>query len=156
MEPRKIKDLAPKPSDALQAMVDGLKAQSKRDDFEIDMRTFGMKGMTICFGCAATCAIQQLAGIDFTMKTGISCEMYRAETLNLEIGEMSRFESVIDNARCGNLSNLLRFYYGDEWKEETKLPSELVHHGVQLRTDDWRNKIHLFDDIIFQLKMRGV
>ena len=36
----RIKDTVTQPSEALQAMIDGLEKQSKRDGFEIDMESF--------------------------------------------------------------------------------------------------------------------
>lgn len=50
MQKRSIKELAPKPSDAIKAMIDGLINQNQRDDFEIEMRTFGASGMNMCYG----------------------------------------------------------------------------------------------------------
>ena len=53
--------IAKKPSVALKAMCDGLERQSKEPDFEIDMGTFFRRTQGVCVGCAATCAILELA-----------------------------------------------------------------------------------------------
>ena len=50
---------------ALQAMVDGLKRQSKRKGFMVDMVTFGNVSPETCYGCAATCTLQEMYGVNF-------------------------------------------------------------------------------------------
>lgn len=85
MRTRKIKSIVSKPSEAVQAMIDGLK---NRRGLRINMGTYGQsedEKSKICYGCAATCTVQQVAGkkipaslIDFTHE--------RARALSFKIG----------------------------------------------------------------------
>jgi hypothetical protein len=97
-----------KPSVALQAMVNGLQAQSNRDDFRIRMSTYGAYGGGICYGCAATCALQELAQVNFDFPA-ISSLKKRAAACSFSYEETDKFEAAIDNARLGELAGLFRF-----------------------------------------------
>jgi hypothetical protein len=112
---RLIKDLAPKPSDAIKAMLEGLRTLPGCD-FEVDMATFGDttwkwqkdRQVEICCGCAATCAVHQLAH----KKPDPSHMGYRtrANYLGLYYGDMRNFEAAIDDFRRGNASQLFWYY----------------------------------------------
>ena len=93
-----------KPSDALEYMCDGLLAQDKREDFKVDMSTFGGTDGQICFGCAATSAIQEIAGQNLT-----DSNIKRRELIGFDLSELRVFESVIDFSRVGILTPLFGF-----------------------------------------------
>jgi hypothetical protein len=63
MAMRKISDIISKPSEALQEMLNGLNESKTWKNFELDMDTYGevSRGVTICFGCAATCTVYAIA-----------------------------------------------------------------------------------------------
>jgi hypothetical protein len=99
-----IKDIITKPSEALQAMVDGLLEQSKRGDFKIDMDTYGTYDENnICCGCAATCTVQKLLNKNLD-KENIDYESH-SEFFGIE--DIIEFESVMNEARMGYFSILI-------------------------------------------------
>ena len=108
---RKIKDIISKPSQAIRAMVEGLKAQSLRKDFVIEMGTFGSLQDQLCAGCAATCAIQQIAGKNFT-DWRIEKVLSRANFLYFEMGDLDYFEAIIDFIRQAEGLECLFHYFG--------------------------------------------
>ena len=93
-----------KPSDALEYMCDGLLAQDEREDFKIDMTMYGGTDGKVCFGCAATSTIQEIAGQNLTLQN-IS---YR-ELIGFDTDELFGFEMVINEARLGLLHSLFEF-----------------------------------------------
>lgn len=88
---------------AVEAMITGLEVHSKRKDFIIDMTTYGKAtGPDICFGCAATCAVQQLCGIDLKPGTFINRKSHwRAATLKVDMSDLEYFEQAINDLRTG-------------------------------------------------------
>lgn len=102
-------------SQVVRAMVNGLKRYGDDPDFEIRMATYGavqrtLEGREICMGCAATCAIQELAGVRFTpddieIVTGLSAEnafYNHATATGWPIEEVDIFENAVDALRGGN------------------------------------------------------
>ena len=97
-----------KPSRALQAMCDGLDAALRRDDFDVNMNTFGRVSV-ICYGCAATCTVLQAEG----WKDGLDLQ---ARVISLggpdpKVNHVDTwvFEQAIDSARYGILSRLAEY-----------------------------------------------
>lgn len=112
---RSIKELAPKPSDAIQAMLDGLQALSG-DGFRVNMNTYGevrnsLVGSSppVCFGCAATFAAHWLAGKEPNASLLRSREG-RAMHLGFLYTDLEQFERAIDAFRYGRIWPLLSFY----------------------------------------------
>ena len=104
---------------ALQAMVDGLERQSKRKGFVVDMKTFGEDGGETCFGCAATCALQEMYGVNFDA-SNVDPRGERARALGERWQRLNRFEYDMDSARCGYLAGLaalcgINNYEGADW-----------------------------------------
>lgn len=60
----KIREKITKPSEMVRAMINGLRRQDEREDFHIKMDKWAglgsLDGKPVCFGCAATCAVQEL------------------------------------------------------------------------------------------------
>jgi hypothetical protein len=114
-----------KPSELLQAMVDGLMRHKDLPDFKVDMETFGRAEDDICYGCAATCALSELMGTthpeavrgfkdeyEQPWMTGLSyvtsyrtMEKYSGTYDRAEL--IDRIETAIDSARRGNTDPLL-------------------------------------------------
>ena len=86
-----LETIRQKPSSAIRAMIDGLKKQSQREGFEVCMGTYGEYRTGICFACAATCALQELAGVDFTDDM-ISTVGSRAAVTGFDPVELRKFE----------------------------------------------------------------
>lgn len=141
---RKIKDIISKPSQALQAMIDGLRNQDSRTFFEVDMLTYGTSRGQTCFGCAATCAIQQITQVNLTPQN--ICK--RTDAFLVDEKDMYSFEYAIDTARQGSLGVLFR-YFG------LKCPEKYLETGWYLFNESWRNKLHLIEEVIIELKKEG-
>lgn len=107
---KKVKDIISKPSEAVRAMVDGLKEASKRSDFIIDMNTFGNNVGDICCGCAATCAIQKVFDYNFTAYN-IYGKATKATALKADVNDLGHFESAIDELRTGYPRSILMYFH---------------------------------------------
>lgn len=126
---------------AVEAMIDGIQAQDQRSDFKIDMHTFGDVKSGICFGCAATCAVQQLAGVNLTA-TNIHD---RHETLNIDMNDMLAFEHAINVLRLGALGILFGYF-----KKERSLVG--FRHLPVLHTFNWREGLTHYRTLLTALK----
>ena len=144
-----------KVSTALQAMIDGLKFQSQRKDFRIDMSTFGdfsdlgNRGNPVCFGCAATCTVQQLSEVNFTDSQINSLEERSRQTIR-DSDDLEGFEYAIDSARMGNLISIFN-YMGDRDSHEFSDDDRWF-----LSTDDWQEQLPLVQDFVDMLKLKGL
>lgn len=106
-----FKEFCPKPSDAVLAMVAGL----RNPDTEIDMCTFGNAVDGVCYGCAATNTLAHLGGIHWTPET----IHWNGRQKEVPLGEntLDSFEAAIDFLRCGHIgafANKLSVCYGEE------------------------------------------
>jgi hypothetical protein len=137
-----------KPSVALQFMVDGLKRQSLRNDFTVEMGSFGdhIKDFK-CFGCAATCTIQEIAQKDFVDFNVIETTR-RANFLGFDVYELSWFEGAMDFARRGKLSGIFNFC-GQQYEQPQEYPFFLTN-------DNWKEQIPVVQETIAQLKQQGL
>lgn len=158
---KKIVELVPKPSDAIKAMWAGLNAQSKRDDFIINMGTFGGQNRFSkqCFGCAATCTIQQISGIDFRPdQDKIETYGHRAKILGFEKVELAQFENCIDEFRWGNLDPLL-FFYAERTNlliDMRQIPDAIALPDIRMTSDDWMNYEAEVMTVIQHLEEKGL
>jgi hypothetical protein len=115
---RTVIDLAPKPSDALEAMYIGLKNVKRRRGFKLNMQTFGKKSFLyekpICFGCAATCALEQLSGKKLLFSKIKKHQLWTHEDLasyyKVDFEKFIKFELALDKARKGSLRELMTIY----------------------------------------------
>jgi len=149
---RKIRDiLERKPSKAIQCMVDGLNKQSQRSDFEVIMVTFGLwvRKKGVCFGCAATCTIQEIAGRNLDARSIGELE-FRAFALGFEPADLERFEYAIDNLREG-VPQTVFSYLGIDYPDELK-----KHDLPRLNTTDWREGIGQYIAYANELKKSGL
>ncbi len=148
-----IKETLKVPSAALQAMVDGLREQSKSKYFRITMATFGHSDGHFCFGCAATCTIQQIAGKHFEASDLInnndmdSSVFQRANALNFDVEQLRDFEDAIDSARKGRISRLFFFFGVPITRDSAK-----YHHRFHLGTDDWKSELPKVEELIAELR----
>lgn len=97
---------------AVEAMITGLEEQSKREDFKIDMRTFGTAYADLCYGCAATCAVQKLTKYNYCIFT-IDHRLLRATSVNVSTNDLTIFENAIDQLREGSI-RMLFLYFGKD------------------------------------------
>lgn len=143
----KIRDQLSKPSEALQAMLDGLEMQDAREDFKIEMDTFGDYVEGVCFGCAATCTIQHVIGTDFGDQRIVEIKD-RAEYLDLALRELDDFEFSIDRARIGLMYSLFEFF---------GLNLDPKYSGrFCLGNSNWREQIPAVQAVIEEMKKDGI
>ena len=155
-----IKETVKLPSTALQYMVDGLLKQSKRKGFMINMETFGeledidtgKKSKQICIGCAATCAIQQLANKNLN-KENIQYLARRAKYLGFDYVELDAFEMALDKFRYADFTYLFNFFgiSGSRsmvWQYEK-------NYTYKLTTNSWKLILPEVKKLIEQLKSNG-
>jgi hypothetical protein len=145
---KKIKDVITKPSEALQAMVDGLLEQSQRSDFKIDMNIFGKYDSydNICYGCAATCTVQKLLNKNLT-KENINMNLH-SEFYGIE--DICKFESVMNDARGGYLERLFEYFdLSDKFEDD-------FDNRFWLETDNWQEELPEVNELIKELKEKGL
>jgi len=149
---RTFREILGKPSDALQAMVDGLREYSARSDFRIDMDTFGMVHNDVCFGCAATCAIQKATGkylldLKYNRLDGLWYNI-KAEFFAVSKSELVAFENAINAARLGDVSSLLA-YYGI-------IDNCIFDSRFKLLSDNWEQQLMAVVQVIAELRAVGL
>ena len=111
-----IKEQVPTISAAIRLMVAGLR-EIPNEDFVVRMSTFGVAGTRegsdkrICYGCAATCALQKLAGKRLDPDT-VGVNYARSMILGFNNLEMIEFENVIDELRQGLISHRVQSFFG--------------------------------------------
>ncbi len=139
-----------KPSKALEFMVNGLIKHDKRNDFKVDMSTFGHYNIDdqMCYGCAATCAIQEITGMNLTKKTIDTNNFYKNDSVSVKQKEY--FENAINNARVGLLDTLFEFckkkrYYKEEYD-----------WMCIITTDNWKQELPKVKKLIKELKSKGL
>lgn len=124
---------------AIQFMIDGLKEQSERIDFRIDMSTFGSKEDDICFGCAATCATQKATGINLTPES----ILHPWSIFDISKEDTDEFELAIDYLRSGITRHIFK-YFGKEVVPQV---------GLQyLMTETWEKHLPAYQAYADQLK----
>ena len=157
---KSIKELCPKPSDAVMAMVNGLRKQSKRKNFRIRFSSFGSREYAdgtdkiICFGCAATSAIQFIANKNFTGEE-IDTRAERGEFLGFDKNELQDFEEAIDNLRNGWVRALF-FFYGLNYSDYFALLQPMKERLEDLHDLNWKEEIHHYEDFANKLKEIGL
>ena len=106
-----IKEQVPTISKAIRLMVTGLR-EIPNESFKVAMGTFGVwnESKGICFGCAATCTIQQIASKRFEGKE-IDWTYSRAEYLSFDSKELDEFERMINEIRQGYFSVQVTSFY---------------------------------------------
>lgn len=131
-----------KPSILVRAMCDGLEELSKRCDFCVDMNTFGRirkdydRNLTLCFGCAAACALIKLAKEE--------PENY----IRNNDSPATELEMAIDRFRSGDYFALFDIFTSLQVIEpKTKLQP--------LCTDSWKENLPAYKKYAEQLEKAG-
>lgn len=135
---------------AVQAMVDGLNKSKTRLDFFIDMDTYGHHVGPVCFGCAATCTIQEVAKkkLRFYSIGSHLDRKKRSKSLGIcNPQDQAEFESAINQLRCGDVFCL--FGYLDIGYD--KIPDQYYQLPV-LSTDNWKDHLHYYQTYANHLK----
>jgi hypothetical protein len=158
---RTIKELLPKPSDAIKAMLAGLQKADHERGFQIDMSTYGSalqdddSFQVTCFGCAATCTVQHLLGRPFVPEE-IDDRAKHAAALDMLWYEVSSFESAIDNFRTGYLSVLFRFYDLELNQQKYNELEDHVDKWIYLQTHNWTQQIPAIEKAIKMMEELGI
>ena len=134
-----------KPSDALEYMCDGLLAQDEREDFEVVMSTYGRSDGRMCFGCAATSTIQEIAGRNCTVEN-----ISDRELIGFDLHELNVFETVINHARCGFLDLLFGFC------EVTEVGFSEWEGLWFMENDNWKACIPIVRKAIREMRAVGI
>lgn len=135
-----------KPSGVVAAMVRGLKSSEHWKDFEVDMSTFGTNIRGYCFGCAATCAILELAGTHLNLRS----YKIRENIVLIEEKDIWRFEHVIDCLRLGSVLKLFDRFFSDY---DAVLPDQKLPY---LTTENWRENLGPYELYVKQLQSMGL
>ncbi|MGG6263184.1 hypothetical protein ACQ4M3_07880 [Leptolyngbya sp. AN03gr2] len=138
-----------KPSIALRQMVKGLLKQTQRPNFHINMMSYGSTADEICFGCAATCAVQELKGLDLDSVTIQTLEL-RAGALNTSCLDQKEFEQAIDAARVGRILELFE-YMGVPDRYNSSYDRRFC-----LCTRNWRDELEPVEHLIRELEAAGL
>lgn len=144
---------------AVDAMIKGLKKQSKRKGFIVDMFSFGDYdyGKHVCVGCAATCAIQQLAGVSFKGDK-IRYTDARSEFVNVTYNDLQTFQYDIDSFRKGYLNGgiggLLHYFH----IKTTLIPEIMEQFELlpPLENDTWKEHLPKYQKFCDYLKKLDV
>ena len=138
----KIKNLTP--YELIDAMIIGLKNPS----CQINMITYGNVIDGICFGCAATNAIQYLSGEKFTPDNIIG-GYNRAKYLKLDLNILDRFENAINYLRLGNIDTA-NFYLAG--LGIPKIIYDLNKRYPELTTENYMENLHHYEELRDQQK----
>lgn len=161
---RSIKELAPKPSDAVRAMIDGLQEFSKSLDFQVAMDTFGRWDNGICFACAATCALYKLAGRSPTdSPKSLEGSLNRLRFLRIDyynwwVSSGVTFEGVMDRFRTGNVYPLFLYYEVDppEFVFDNPVYTSFGSTPWYLNNLNWREELPQVEDFYKRLVDLGL
>ena len=132
---KRMRDFCPHPSDAVRAMVKGLRTARDAKDFRVDMGDYGhvesLGEEKICYGCAATCAILESLGLwHLKIEYGLHRqERYILDGVAADIERMTgvawddlfRWERAVDFLRLSDPRWLCK-YYGVAISQYATLP----------------------------------
>jgi len=148
-----------KPSVAVRASILGIKKHSQREDFYIDMDTYGFSYDGSCFGCMATCGLQELTGVTFGPDTIWNRDL-RAAAVGESLREVTDFEDAINELRMGAPSYLFRFCgvqvegYDDIEDFAAELAADV---GLTcMDTDDWQDYLPSYVILADRLEALGL
>ena len=136
---------------AVAAMITGINNQDERDDFTINMEEYGdylhddETGETMCFGCAATCAIQEYFGVDFD-EDDIRHDSGRAAAVNLNLKTYNYFEGCVDGLRRAEAYHLADFCQLNENDKAFVMDS---FAGLrELDNCSWERNLYEYEDVL--------
>jgi len=144
-----FREIIGKPSAAAQAMVDGLRRHSQRPDFRISMTTFGFSCGEVCFGCAATCATQEAAQVNYDT-ISINYTGARAVVCGVSESDLWKFEGAINSFRTGFTFSLLA-YFG-----LSHMYREGFNERFKLQSSDWKNQLEAVEILIAEWRELGI
>jgi hypothetical protein len=137
-----------KASLVVRAICDGL--EDVPPDFRVDMGTYGVYSHGVCFGCAATCAVMKIAGVQFDAASVRSSDS-RATEAGLSHRDLLEFEGIVDGFRSGyhvatflqNLCRVPREVHFDVMQQFRQETYDGAYKALpwSLDTVDWREEL---------------
>lgn len=171
----KVKADAMKPSDWLQAMIDGLRQAKSDPHWRVDMASYGYwnygddrETPEMCFGCAATATFMLMLDTPYMAvvkehgKSGASNRSYvdlvmDAVDRNSEV-DLAKTEIAIDHARNGMLAPLFRLCNLDpnSTPEMIAIPKDGGwNNRFAMQNDNWETEIPKVELVIAEMKLAG-
>jgi hypothetical protein len=171
----KVKIDAMKPSDWLQAMIDGLRQAKSDPHWRVDMASYGYwthgddpKVSEMCFGCAATATFMlmldtpYMAVIEEHGESSSGSRPYSdlvmdAIDYNSEV-DLARTEIAIDHARNGILAPLFRLCNLDPNRtpEMIAIPKDCGwNNRFHMQNNNWETEIPKVETVIAEMKLAG-
>jgi len=145
---------APKPSDMVNLMCDGLEYYDGYEGFSINFGVFGDTDVSrlICVGCAATAFAQYASGKEYH-PVSIADRAGRSETIRMFRTDLFEVENAVDNLRCGYLQPMLILYEMDD--EFLWVLPFLDLHLPTMYTHEWRPFLEDYRNLARLLKESG-
>lgn len=142
-----------KPSVAIKAMIEGLET-IPNGKFKIDMSVFGGSSnqYNYCYGCAATCTIQQLFAVRFNSTQDIGRPWQRAEILSIHYLDLESFEHAIDKLRRINTIPLLQYFNSRNWFAQLLCWTVKLQ---ELRDDNYKQRLAGYKKLAARLAFFG-
>lgn len=128
---------------AVDAMITGLRTHSGREDFKINMMWWASTDGVLCFGCAATCAVQQLTGINVTKDNVFT--VYNHAEWGDDSRDWRKFASAINCLRQGMLGVIF-----DYFKKDRRLIG--FRNLPVLHTHNWQTELKHYTTLLIALK----
>jgi len=97
------------PSVAAQALVDGLKLYNSDPNFAVRIHSYGGVQSGVCYGCLATCCIQQACQVRLSPDI-IGTRLGRAKACKVLVEDLEIFEGAIEKFRTGECKPLLTYF----------------------------------------------
>lgn len=159
---RYIRELVPKPSDAIRAMCRGLRTQAANPQFVINMDTYGGYSHRTqkCYGCAATCALHEIGGRPPCAES-LQTDRMAADYFSLDVDDIPRFEYAIDKLRRGCLRPLFALYGRtvpvefEEMSSHYRNHPEAIDEAWILTADNWEERLPMYDNLADELEKLG-
>lgn len=137
------------PSDALEAMCDGLEKADARPDFSVAMMDYGSyrEATEHAYGCAATCAAMEAADLQLDI-TNIAPRSRRAAAFDVDVDALEEFEEACSRARHGTLGGLFRLF-GLDYSDAP------YDYRWEMCTDSWREQLPRVREAIKEMRLNG-
>lgn len=116
------KQIDRKPSVVVRAAIHGLQTNKDRNDFRLDMGTYGGVGYrgekVVCIGCMATVAMQSISNVVFTSST-IHNHHQHANACGSSAIDVAIFEIAVNDLRLNTTTELYRICNLDTHEQAT-------------------------------------
>jgi hypothetical protein len=169
----KVKIDAMKPSDWLQAMIDGLRQAKSDPHWKVDMKSYGywesggqLKTPEMCFGCAATATFMLMLDTPYMALVrehgkSVSDSSSYADLISIAVDynqpvDLGRIEVVIDRARSGMLNPLFRLCGHLPLNiPEMNCSIDGWNNRWSMCNYNWEDEISKVESVIAEMKLAG-